>query len=98
MIDEAGQYRAARMPLLRDAVSYTISGRKAVQMRLSDSVNMDRIGTLLLFHIRRRGTTFSPTMPSPSASCRSAPRKRRSRPSGWSTRTPSRASITVSRN
>ncbi|HZG29010.1 MAG TPA: aromatic ring-hydroxylating dioxygenase subunit alpha [Ensifer sp.] len=49
-IDQAGQYRAARMPLLRDAISYTISGRKAVQMRLSDSVNMDRIGTLLLFH------------------------------------------------
>jgi Rieske 2Fe-2S family protein len=27
-----------------------MSGRKAVQMRLSDQVNMDRIGTLLLFH------------------------------------------------
>jgi Rieske 2Fe-2S family protein len=38
------------VPLLRDAISYTISGRKAVQMRLSDNVNMDRIGTLLLFH------------------------------------------------
>jgi len=50
-IDErGGQYRAARMPLLRDAISYTISGRKAVQMRLSDNINMDRIGTLLLFH------------------------------------------------
>ena len=49
-MDQSGQFRAARMPLLRDAVSYTISGRKAVQMRLSDSVNMDRIGTLLLFH------------------------------------------------
>ena len=45
-----GQYRAARMPLLRDAISYTMSGRKAVQMRLSDNVNTDRIGTLLLFH------------------------------------------------
>jgi Rieske 2Fe-2S family protein len=50
VIDSDGQYRTARMPLLRDAVSYTISGRKAVQMRLSDNVNMDRIGTLLLFH------------------------------------------------
>jgi Rieske 2Fe-2S family protein len=49
-MDEEGQFRAARMPLLRDAISYTISGRKAVQMRLSDQVNMDRIGTLLLFH------------------------------------------------
>ncbi|MCO6186645.1 SRPBCC family protein [Rhizobium sp. L1K21] len=49
-IDEDGQFRAARMPLLRDAISYTISGRKAVHMRLSDQVNQDRIGTLLLFH------------------------------------------------
>jgi Rieske 2Fe-2S family protein len=49
-MNEQGQFRAARMPLLRDAISYTISGRKAVQMRLSDQVNMDRIGTLLLFH------------------------------------------------
>jgi glycine betaine catabolism A len=50
VMDSDGQFRAARMPLLRDAVSYTISGRKAVQTRLSDNVNMDRIGTLLLFH------------------------------------------------
>lgn len=49
-INRDGQYRLARMPLLRDAVSYTPSGRKAVQMRLSDNVNMDRIGTLLMFH------------------------------------------------
>jgi len=49
-IDEAGQFRATRTPLLRDAISYTISGRKAVQMRLSDNVNMDRIGSLLLYH------------------------------------------------
>ncbi len=45
-----GQYRVARMPLLRDSISFTASGRKAVQMRLSDNVNMDRIGTLLMFH------------------------------------------------
>lgn len=49
-IDDRGQFRATRVPLLRDAISYTISGRKAVQMRLSDQINMDRIGTLLLFH------------------------------------------------
>lgn len=49
-IDRDGQYRVARVPLLRDAISYTSSGRKAVQMRLSDNVNMDRIGTLLMFH------------------------------------------------
>jgi len=49
-IDEDGQFRVTRAPLLRDAISYTISGRKAVQMRLSDNVNMDRIGSLLLYH------------------------------------------------
>lgn len=49
-MDRQGQFRTARMPLLRDAVSYTMSGRKAVQTRLSDDINMDRIGTLLLFH------------------------------------------------
>ncbi|MGB6120175.1 MAG: aromatic ring-hydroxylating dioxygenase subunit alpha [Mesorhizobium sp.] len=49
-IDQAGQYRLARVPLLRDSISYTMSGRKAVQMRLSDDVNMDRIGSLLMFH------------------------------------------------
>ncbi|OJU07185.1 MAG: Rieske (2Fe-2S) protein [Rhizobium sp. 63-7] len=50
LMDRQGQFRTARMPLLRDAISYTISGRKAVQLRLSDQVNTDRIGTLLLFH------------------------------------------------
>jgi Rieske 2Fe-2S family protein len=50
VIDRQGQYRATRVPLLREAISYTISGRKAVQMRLSDNVNMDRIGALLLYH------------------------------------------------
>lgn len=49
-IDQRGQFRTARIPLLRDAVSYTMSGRKAVQMRLSDDINQDRLGTLLLFH------------------------------------------------
>jgi Rieske 2Fe-2S family protein len=48
--DDQGQYRTTRVPLLRDAISYTISGRKAVQMRLSDQINMDRIGSLLLYH------------------------------------------------
>ena len=50
VIDEAGQFRTTRVPLLREAISYTMSGRKAVQMRLSDNVNMDRIGSLLLYH------------------------------------------------
>ena len=50
VIDEAGQFRTTRVPLLREAISYTLSGRKAVQMRLSDNVHMDRIGSLLLYH------------------------------------------------
>lgn len=49
-IDERGQYRAARAPLLRDAVSYTMTGRRAVRRNLSDNVTADRIGALLLYH------------------------------------------------
>ncbi|WP_026381735.1 aromatic ring-hydroxylating oxygenase subunit alpha [Afifella pfennigii] len=49
-IDPAGQYRATRAPLLRDAVSYTITGKRAVARDLSDRVALDRIGTLLLYH------------------------------------------------
>jgi Rieske 2Fe-2S family protein len=49
-INETGQYRAARMPLLRDTVSYTMSGRAAVRKGLSDGVTEERIGALLLFH------------------------------------------------
>ncbi len=49
-IDEAGQYRATRAPLLRDAVSYTMNGQRAVRRNLSDAVTADRIGTLLLYH------------------------------------------------
>ena len=49
-IDGAGQYRATRAPLLRDAVSYTMTGKRAVKKNLSDSVATDRIGALLLYH------------------------------------------------
>ena len=49
-IDPTGQFRTARMPLLREAVSYTISGKPAVRRPLSDAVTEDKIGTLLLFH------------------------------------------------
>jgi Rieske 2Fe-2S family protein len=49
-IDQAGQYRTSRAPLLGDSVSYTMSGQRAVRNNLSDSVSADRIGTLLLFH------------------------------------------------
>jgi len=49
-IDPDGQFRATRAPLLRDAVSYTMSGRPAVRRNLSDSVSAERIGTLMLYH------------------------------------------------
>lgn len=49
-IDPAGQYRAARAPLLHEAVSYTLSGRPAVRRPLSNAVPVGRIGTLMLFH------------------------------------------------
>jgi Rieske 2Fe-2S family protein len=45
-----GQYRTTRVPLLRDAVSYTMSGKAAVGRLLSDSVAEPNIGSLLLFH------------------------------------------------
>ncbi|SFT83697.1 aromatic ring-hydroxylating oxygenase subunit alpha [Paraburkholderia aspalathi] len=48
-IDPAGQYRATRTPLLRDAVSFTMTGKRAVRQNLSD-VSAERIGTLALYH------------------------------------------------
>jgi len=49
-ISPDGQFRAARMPLIEDAESYTMSGKRAVARPLSDEVTIDRIGTMLLFH------------------------------------------------
>ena len=49
-IADGGQYRTTRVPLLRDAVSYTMTGRRAVRKNLSDGVSTDRIGSLLLYH------------------------------------------------
>ena len=49
-IDEGGQFRATRAPLLRDAVSYTMSGKPAVKRNLCDAVSAERIGTLMLYH------------------------------------------------
>ena len=45
-----GQFRAARMPLIQDAESYTMSGARAVNRPLSNDVLENHIGTLLLFH------------------------------------------------
>lgn len=50
LIAPDAQYRMVRMPLLRDAVSYTMSGRPAVRRGLSDGVTDPRIGALLMFH------------------------------------------------
>ena len=49
-ISDDGQYRATRMPLLRNAISYTMSGKAAVRRPLSDNVSEPNIGTMLLFH------------------------------------------------
>ena len=49
-IADDGQYRTTRVPLLRDAVSYTMTGKRAVKKNLSDDVSTDRIGSLLLYH------------------------------------------------
>jgi Rieske 2Fe-2S family protein len=45
-----GQRRVARMPLMHDAVSFTMSGGAAVRRPLSDTVTEPKIGTLLLFN------------------------------------------------
>jgi Rieske 2Fe-2S family protein len=49
-IDPTGQARTTRTPLLRDAVSFTMSGKRAVKKNLSDSVATEGIGSLLLYH------------------------------------------------
>jgi Rieske 2Fe-2S family protein len=45
-----GQFRAARMPLVDNAESYTMSGAPAVKRALSADVRQKQIGTLLMFH------------------------------------------------
>ncbi len=45
-----GQFRAARMPLVDNAESYTMSGAAAVKRALSADVRQRQIGTLLMFH------------------------------------------------
>ena len=49
-LSDDGQWRAARMPLLRGAVSYTMSGRAAVSRPLSNRIAEPQIGSMLLFH------------------------------------------------
>jgi glycine betaine catabolism A len=47
---DSGQFRAIRAPLLREAESYTMTGKRAVARGLSESVTADRIGALMLFN------------------------------------------------
>ena len=49
-MDPSGQFRTARMPLIQDAESYTMSGKRAVKKPLSADVPISHIGTMLLFH------------------------------------------------
>ncbi|OYR13704.1 aromatic ring-hydroxylating oxygenase subunit alpha [Brucella grignonensis] len=50
-MSEDGRYRITRIPLLRDAVSYTMSGKPAVKKPLSDKVSGNtNIGAMLLFN------------------------------------------------
>ena len=49
-ISADGQYRVTRSPLLRDAVSYTMSGQAAVKRPLSDKISEPSIGTMMMFH------------------------------------------------
>ncbi|MBQ0708783.1 MULTISPECIES: aromatic ring-hydroxylating dioxygenase subunit alpha [unclassified Ochrobactrum] len=50
-MSEDGRYRITRIPLLRDAVSYTMSGKAAVNKPLSDQVaGGTNIGAMLLFN------------------------------------------------
>jgi Rieske 2Fe-2S family protein len=43
------------MPLIEDAESYTMSGKRAVQRALSDDVTISHIGTMLMFHYPTTG-------------------------------------------
>jgi Rieske 2Fe-2S family protein len=49
-ISANGQHRVARVPLVDEAESYTLSGKSAVRRGLSEAVREPRIGSLLLFH------------------------------------------------
>ncbi len=49
-LSASGQCRITRMPLLDQAVSYTLDGTAAVRKPLSDSLTLTDIGALLMFH------------------------------------------------
>ena len=45
-----GQTRLTRLPLVEDAVSFTLDGAPAVSRPLSPTVRMSNVGSLLMFH------------------------------------------------
>lgn len=49
-ISADGQHRTVRLPLLKDAVSFTMDGKAAVDKPLSPSIDQHFIGSMLLFH------------------------------------------------
>jgi glycine betaine catabolism A len=49
-IDAAGQFRAVRIPLLKEATSYTMDGKAAVSQFLTDKRGVENIGALLFYH------------------------------------------------
>ena len=49
-ISSDGQFRMTRMPLLRDAESYTMSGARAVRQPLNPASDAAKMGSLLMFH------------------------------------------------
>ncbi|MEC9264842.1 MAG: aromatic ring-hydroxylating dioxygenase subunit alpha [Pseudomonadota bacterium] len=48
-LDDSGQYRVMRVPLLRDTESFTMSGKPACSKPLG-AIREERIGSMLLFH------------------------------------------------
>ena len=48
--DADGQFRLMRVPLIGDAVSYTMNGKPAVGRKLSDEAPDGHFGALLLYH------------------------------------------------
>ena len=49
-VDTDGQFRLMRVPLVGDAVSYTMNGKPAVRRKLSDAAPDGHFGALLLYH------------------------------------------------
>jgi Rieske 2Fe-2S family protein len=50
LLADSGQYRVTRLPLIGDAVSYTMDGTAAVTKPLSRYVQERSIGSMVLFH------------------------------------------------